>query len=240
MRLTHTSSSQRLWLFLDFDATIFAPELGDPHREALRSAVAEQPGYEGVAIDPNTAGRTDRWILEQLVKQRPDAARLSLEGLAERATQRFRTLCPEDLTSYVLDDVRWLLAAVAGRPQDFVRSAPLTGNLPEIARIKVERARLEGLAMEYGGYGNDAAARSGIFERALERAGNPSPKSVVVIGDTPYDIECARSQPGTYAIGVTYYGSERGKLESAGPDCIAASPRELLAALETRLATLRS
>ena len=50
----------------------------------------------------------------------------------------------------------------------------------------------------YGGYGDDSAVRAELvaaaIERARERVGDGVPRDeIIVVGDTPYDVEAARA-----------------------------------------------
>jgi phosphoglycolate phosphatase len=73
----------------------------------------------------------------------------------------------------------------------------LTGNVRRGAELKL---RAHGLwdVFETGGYGDDHEDRDRVaaaaLERVIERLGHPvRPHDVVVVGDTPKDIQCARA-----------------------------------------------
>ena len=66
--------------------------------------------------------------------------------------------------------------------------------------------------------------RNDLFPVAVERArahGVPAlaPRDIVVIGDTPHDVACARSG-GAVAVGVTTGPYDRAALEAAGADIV--------------------
>ena len=67
-----------------------------------------------------------------------------------------------------------------------------------------------------------------IFEAALEKLGNPDVSRVIVIGDTPYDIEAAR-KAGLATIGVTCGGWTEPELKQAGCVAVYRGPADLLA-----------
>jgi HAD superfamily hydrolase (TIGR01549 family) len=75
----------------------------------------------------------------------------------------------------------------------------------------------------------DDAAKSkphpDIFKAALERLGNPSPEKVIVVGDTPYDIEAA-AKLGVKTIAVRCGGFSEATL--AGAISIYDNPTDLL------------
>jgi len=81
----------------------------------------------------------------------------------------------------------------------------VTGNIEGAAHIKISRARL-GRFFLFGGYGSDSSVRSDLTKAAIARAEALSghtldPAEVIVVGDTPRDIEAAHGA-GTIAVGV--------------------------------------
>jgi phosphoglycolate phosphatase len=81
----------------------------------------------------------------------------------------------------------------------------VTGNIEGAAHIKISRARL-GRFFLFGGYGSDSSVRSDLTTAAIARAEALSghtidPAEVIVVGDTPRDIEAAHGA-GTIAVGV--------------------------------------
>jgi phosphoglycolate phosphatase len=97
----------------------------------------------------------------------------------------------------------------------------VTGNIEGAAHIKIARAGL-GRFFLFGGYGSDSAVRSDLTRAAIARAEALSgrdidPAEVMVVGDTPRDIEAAHGA-GAIAVGVATgeYGVEA--LEAAGAE----------------------
>lgn len=81
----------------------------------------------------------------------------------------------------------------------------VTGNIEGAAHIKISRARL-GRFFLFGGYGSDSSVRSDLTTAAIARAEALSghaidPAEVIVVGDTPRDIEAAHGA-GAIAVGV--------------------------------------
>jgi phosphoglycolate phosphatase len=104
------------------------------------------------------------------------------------------------------------------------------GGEPE-ARIKLERGGLNRF-FSFGGYGSDSPDRTELTRRAIERAaaayGGPlDPSHVVIVGDTPHDIDAAHAV-GAVAIGVAsgHFGVD--ELRAAGADHVVASLEEEL------------
>ena len=97
----------------------------------------------------------------------------------------------------------------------------VTGNIEGAAHIKISRARL-GRFFLFGGYGSDSSVRSDLTRAAIARAGALSgreidPSEVMVVGDTPRDIEAAHGA-GAIAVGVATGEFSVEKLRRGGAD----------------------
>ncbi|HET7697723.1 MAG TPA: HAD family hydrolase [Vicinamibacterales bacterium] len=170
------------------------------------------------------AGRTDWSILRDVMAQHGrdlDAAALAdLRGryvryLAEEIEQ------PGTGVKDVMPGIRPLLDTLQRRRD--VALALLTGNFVEGARIKLEYFDL----WKYfpcGAFGGDSASRNDLVPVALSRARqsgivNGEPSQVLVIGDTPNDVECALVV-GATPIGVATGGYSIGDLRAAGAEIV--------------------
>lgn len=111
------------------------------------------------------------------------------------------------------------LATLAADPAIF--QTVLTGNLREVARIKLEVFGLDQfLDLKAGAYGDDHADRAELVaiaqERARQRTGIAFNKdTTMIIGDTPNDVAAGR-QAGVKVIGVATGKSSVGELQDAG------------------------
>ncbi|HYZ08686.1 MAG TPA: haloacid dehalogenase-like hydrolase [Pseudonocardiaceae bacterium] len=109
-----------------------------------------------------------------------------------------------------------------------VRQSLLTGNLREIARVKLEVFGLDGYVdFEAGGYGADHTDRAELVHRAQARAtrrfGHQFDNAhTVLIGDTPNDVRAARAA-GVHMIGIATGGSDVEQLRAAGADAVLAT-----------------
>ncbi len=96
----------------------------------------------------------------------------------------------------------------------------LTGNFETTARIKLDRFGLNGY-FPFGAFGSDDGIRTHLVPIAVERAEAYLGRTVglgpqvVVIGDTPQDVECALAH-GATAIGVAASRYSVADLEAAG------------------------
>jgi len=110
----------------------------------------------------------------------------------------------------------------------------LTGNLREVARIKLEVFELDGfLDLEAGAYGNDHQERAELVaiaqQRAGERAGVTFGNDVtVLIGDTPNDV-AAGLTAGVRVIGVATGKTSVDELRDAGAEWAVESPASVVA-----------
>ena len=97
----------------------------------------------------------------------------------------------------------------------------VTGNIEGAAHIKISRAGL-GRFFLFGGYGSDSAVRSDLTRAAIARAealsGHPiDPSEVIVVGDTPRDVEAAHGA-GAIAVGVATGEYSVEQLRDGGAD----------------------
>jgi phosphoglycolate phosphatase-like HAD superfamily hydrolase len=115
--------------------------------------------------------------------------------------------------------------------------ALLTGNYREAAEIKLTYFELWDY-FEWGAFSDDAADRNALVPIARQRAEiydvpPAALERVIVIGDTPYDIECARVA-GAQSIAVATGGHSVDELRAAGGDVVLADlsdTRKVLALL---------
>jgi phosphoglycolate phosphatase-like HAD superfamily hydrolase len=170
------------------------------------------------------AGRTDWSILRDVMAKyghELDAAMLA--DLRDRYVRYLEREIQEPGTGVkdVMPGIRPLLDAL--RRRDDVALALLTGNFIEGARIKLEYFDL----WQYfpcGAFGGDSASRNDLVPVALTRARecgivNGQPSSVLVIGDTPNDVECALVA-GATPVGVATGGYSVGDLRAAGAEIV--------------------
>jgi phosphoglycolate phosphatase len=149
---------------------------------------------EGVEV----AGRTDWGILRDALSR----VGLSIEdgGLA-----RFREAYIAHLRDEVLQPGKGRKGVMAGIPdllpaleaRDDVSLGLLTGNFRDAARIKLEHFDLWRF-FACGAFGDDSPDRNELVPFALARArecglGAMRCEDVIVIGDTPHDVACARA-----------------------------------------------
>ncbi len=112
----------------------------------------------------------------------------------------------------------------------------VSGALEAAAHIKLARAGLNRF-FSFGGYGSDSSDRAELTRIAIDRCGRlhghpTDPARVVVVGDTPRDIEAAHAA-GAMAVGVATGKYTVEALRSAGADHVLATLQEPLPGVPT-------
>ena len=188
-----TTRAHRLLLW-DIDHTLvdFA-ELGSAW---YATAFTAATGVE-LRVDPVFGGRTERATTTDLLTANgiePDEETIqalwrALVAESERSMDRFAH------EARALPGAAAALEAFAGHGG--VVQSLVTGNLPEISRHKLAAFALdEHLDFEIGGYGTLSAFRPDLVPHAVGQAAAKhgttfEPDAVVVIGDTPNDVQAA-------------------------------------------------
>ena len=211
----------RLVLF-DIDGTILTAR--GAGRRALAAALKEVYGTAGDIERYDLRGRTDPRIVFDLMQ----GAGLARPAVHERLHDCFeayaRGLAAElgDGSGVVTHPgIADLVRRLAGAPEALV--GLLTGNIEAGARIKLEPTGLRPY-FRLGAYGSDHIDRRQLPSLAARRAQaltgqSFQPEAVVVIGDTPHDIECARHF-GAIAVAVATGLYTRESLEAEQPDLL--------------------
>jgi phosphoglycolate phosphatase len=206
-------------ILFDIDGTVLLSD-GAGKRAVLRAMkeVYGSTGPEGHRFD----GKTDPQIVRELQR---------LEGHDDdhidahlpRAIGRYVELLGEELDrpgyrTYTLPGVPELLDALEER--DDAMLGLLTGNVVEGARAKLSAVGIDPDRFEVGAYGSDHEIRAQLpaiaRQRVLEAHGHEfSGHDIVIIGDTPSDVQCGQSL-GVRAIGVATGHYTVGDLMASG------------------------
>jgi phosphoglycolate phosphatase-like HAD superfamily hydrolase len=203
----------------DIDGTLLAS--GGAGKSALEDALAEEFGVRSGMQKIKLSGRTDRAIVHDL---------LSLSGLEDNEENRARLLsaylkhlpgCLARGNGTVLPGVLALLQLLDSRTDVVV--GLLTGNVQAGARLKLGHF---GLAeyFAFGGYGDEHHCRDDVAREALlavktHLKGDVDPGRICVIGDTPYDVRCARAIGAKVVAVLTGY-HDRVELTACKPDVL--------------------
>ena len=126
------------------------------------------------AAGMRVSGKTDLRLGRDILARRRLPAEVFLGRSADycrAAARRHAALCPDDLTEFVFHGIPRLLTGLSGRPD--VRLGLLTGNIQQIALLKLTRAGLAGFFYPpVGASGCDAADRLPLAPIARARAGD--------------------------------------------------------------------
>jgi phosphoglycolate phosphatase-like HAD superfamily hydrolase len=186
----------RLVLF-DIDGTLLWSD--GAGRRAMEGALSHVFGSAG---DPRYRydGKTDRQIARELMRAEghdDTTIDAGLDALLSRYLERLRReLAAGERHVELLAGVPELLDAL--EPRDDVVLGLLTGNIAEGAAAKLAAAGLDVGRFRVNAFGSDHEHRPSLpvvaQRRARERLGVEfAGEAIVVVGDTPADIECARS-----------------------------------------------
>ena len=216
------SSARLAWLF-DVDGTLLLTE--GAAREAFACAVSDHLGVGDDLQDIGFAGRIEPLILQDILRKHGrsfDPAEEARFWDSVFAHMR-RLLRPG--RGQIMPGIPQLLDRIAAEP-GWVMGL-LTGNMTQMARIKLGHFGLEGRFV-FGGFGEMAADRDALARALVRRVGRehgvPAQRCVVV-GDTVHDIACARAA-GARVIAVATGGTDLVTLAAAEPDLLLDDLRE--------------
>ncbi|HKJ91699.1 MAG TPA: HAD family hydrolase [Longimicrobiales bacterium] len=225
---------KKLILF-DIDGTLLSTD-GAASR-AFHRALLEVYGTAGPITSFDFHGRTDREIARTLLRVAgfDDGA---IDGrFAALWSVYLRELAVElnqaSHRTRVMPGVVALLDALARRA-DAVVLGLLTGNIEEGARLKLASCGLNG-RFALGAFGSDDEERDRLGAVAVGRARDLlgvtfRGADIVVVGDTPRDVQCARPV-GARAVAVATGRHTVEELEEAGADAALADLSDLDLAL---------
>ena len=218
-----------LYLF-DIDGTLLLS--GGAGMRALERAFQDRFGLAGAMASIQPGGKTDSIILEEMfaagLGRAPTAAEM------DEIIALYLPLLQAEMTVAsgfrLMPSVVETLDYLDGLGAEVIVGLA-TGNVREAARIKLERAGLWP-RFAIGGFGCDHRDRARLVARAIERAcvhagvDALAPDQVVVVGDTPFDVQAARAC-GARAVAVATGTASRADLASCRPDILLDTLAEL-------------
>ena len=189
---------------------------------AMTRAFSQTFGIGDVFAGESFGGRTDSYLVSKAL------TRAGLPDTAEnhhRFRDAYLPLLAEEIlhpgTGHkgLMPGARELLEAL--HHYDHLHLALLTGNYREAAEIKLQHFELWDF-FEWGAFSDDHADRNQLVPIAKSRAETydipvEAIERVIVIGDTPHDVECARVA-GATCIAVATGGYTVEQLREAGAD----------------------
>lgn len=177
----------------DIDGTLLST--GGAGQKAMERALTDQFGVPDPNEDIPAAGRTDRAITSDLFRHHGlDPSPEEWEQFQQVYFGHLQRTMRE-LSGVVLPGVISLLDQLARRED--ITLGLLTGNFQEAARVKLSHHAIDQHFL-FGGYGDHHHDRDDVarvaYAEACRHLGRDVPRdSVIVIGDTPSDVKCARA-----------------------------------------------
>jgi phosphoglycolate phosphatase len=183
-------------VLFDIDGTLL--HSGGCGRAATRLAIQEVFGTIGLLDKTNFAGKTD-W---QIVLESLASTGINVEQVQPRL-QTYNEAVARHL-SQIVDSFPVQACVGAAEVVRALRAHPetllglVTGNMPALVPIKLRAAGFDPDDFKIGAFGSEGWKRAMLPPLALERARihagrDFAPERIVIIGDTPGDIACARS-----------------------------------------------
>jgi Predicted phosphatases len=209
-------------ILFDIDGTLTLT--GGAGMRAMNRACADVVGHDNAMDGVALAGRTDWIILDDILR---NAGRTLDATLLDQLRRRYVAHLAEEIqlpgrgVKDMMPGIRPLLDALQRRED--VALGLLTGNFLEGARIKLEYFDL----WKYfpcGAFGGDSANRNDLVPVAIRRArecgiADVQPSDVLVVGDTPHDVACARVA-GATPVAVATGGYSVEQLRETGAEIV--------------------
>jgi phosphoglycolate phosphatase len=221
------ATAARTLILFDIDGTLI--HAAGAGVRGMNIAFSQLHGIANALDSVEIAGRTDNAIV---------TSAFSMHGLAATPDalialrERYLDLLPSELLRAqssehfgVLPGVTTILETITG--DDRFAVGLLTGNFEAAARIKLQHFGLWSYFV-MGAFGDHHLNREDLGPVAVRRAaalGFPV-RDVVVIGDTPLDVKCARAN-GAMAVAVTTGPYDEAALLAAGAHRVVGSLAEL-------------
>jgi phosphoglycolate phosphatase-like HAD superfamily hydrolase len=218
----------RLAILFDIDGTLI--NSGGAGAASWREAFQELYGVPADIGAYTDAGMTDpevgRLTFEKVIGRKPSPRELG--RLLARRNAILPRAVAESKGYRVLPGVAGLLPRLC---EEGYLLGLTTGGVETAAHIKLARGDLNHY-FHFGGYGSDSTERKELTRKALDRASTILthrllPDEVLVVGDTPKDIEAAHAA-GALAVGVATGSNSKEELAQAGADYVLGTLEEEL------------
>ena len=186
-------------------------------------ALASAFGAAPTSGDISFAGRTDRGIVNELFELHDiDNTPENWERFQEHYLRHLEQSVTET-NGVVLPGIEALLDELATNENEDIAVGLLTGNTEKAATIKLSHFGIQH-HFAFGGFGDheplrDDAARAAYRVSQMHLNQSIAPERVVVIGDTPNDVACARAI-NARVVAVTTGSYSRDELADTNPDAI--------------------
>jgi phosphoglycolate phosphatase-like HAD superfamily hydrolase len=220
-------------LLFDIDGTLV--HSGGAGLRAMTRAFTDLYAIPDALAGVSLSGRTDSSILQDALAI---FALPHSPEIEEEYKQRYFELLAEEMPlpgagKRLMPGIPALLEALSGRPD--VHLGLLTGNWRTSGYLKLADFGLDRY-FPFGAFADDSGVRDQLLPFAVARFRDlsglsPRPEEVYVIGDTPYDIQCARPH-GAVAVAVAAAAHSRSHLAACNPDHLFTDLEDTEAALQ--------
>ncbi len=191
------------------------------HLDSFDYAVKKIFGLDVSIREVAVEGRIDSQILLIMLESQgihPDEAKVKIPKLFQEMVKYFRS--HEDDGDYTpMPGAPELLKELKKRN---TLIGVLTGNVEEIGWYKLEKAGLKQY-IDFGAFGSEAYRRSDLVPIALEKAQklqqNLTLQDLVLVGDSPLDVQCAKDA-GVKIIAVAAADFSTEQLSKAEADLV--------------------
>lgn len=222
----------RLYLF-DIDGTLVSAR--GAGRIALTTALLDTFGTAGDVETYDFRGKTDQRIVLDLMQAAGVPERdiqIRLDTCFDAYVRELEKLVGDGERVQLMPGIADVVRVLAARDDAVV--GLLTGNIEPGARVKLRSTGLWPL-FRVGAFGSDHADRRRLPAVACERArtvlGHDIPfERVVIIGDTPLDVDCARAC-GALAVAVATGHHASHELSACAPDLLFTDFSDVVAAV---------
>ncbi len=180
------------------------------------------------------SGKTDKQIIFEVLQKK---------GIERNAIQKHLDRMFASMIEYSKNEFLQTEVIVLSGVKDFLETLKkydiaigvLTGSIEEIARIKLERAKLLGY-FSVGAYGNETEKRYELVKIAQDRAekifgSSFSNQNTYLVGDSPRDVQCGK-ESNVVIIAVASGNYKKEELQSAGADIVLSNLKEYNKAIE--------
>lgn len=220
------ATAQRVLLF-DIDGTLIRAVRRPEYRGRIRQVLIDTFGTCGRIAEVDFGGKTDLLIYREALECEgftPAQIREQLPRLEALMVALLYEMAATGEVFRLCEGVVELLEALAGDAR-FVTSL-LTGNVEKLAEAKLRTVGIWQYFKGRGAFGSDAEERDHLPEIAAARLAEHlgvrlQPSQLVIVGDTPRDIKCARHF-GARVLAVASGAHSREQLAVHRPDALLA------------------
>ena len=221
-------------ILFDIDGTLI--DSGGAGRRSLDKSFFELTGIRNGTKGIIPDGKTDPLIIVEMFRRRlhRDPTQEELKKMEDLYLKFLRKEVYLSRGYRVLPGVYELLEKLKEKKSFMLGLG--TGNFEEGARIKLSRANLNRF-FSFGGFGSDSIDRVEVLRVGIERGKRllgergMGVKTVLVVGDTPYDIKAAK-EVGARMIALASGNYSEEDLRREAPDLVISSLQEVKRFLE--------